>query len=104
MADTEAERRQGLSGRRQLAEDEGLLFIFNRPGRHSFWMKGMNFPLDFIWIAGDRIAGITPAVPVTAMNLMPSQPIDKVLEVNAGFAARYNLKIGDKVSYEPVSD
>ncbi len=50
IADTPAERRLGLSGRPILPADHGLLFIFDEPGYHSFWMKDMNFPIDILWL------------------------------------------------------
>jgi len=104
LADSDSERRQGLSGRDFLAEDEGLLFVFEEPGRHGFWMKGMKFPLDFIWIKADTVVELTEAVEITRMDIRPQQPVNRVLEVNSGFAARNKIKIGDKVSYEPVSN
>ena len=63
----------------------------------------MNFPLDFIWIKGDEVVEITAAVPVDRMNIRPSQAVDKVIEVNSGWAAENGVKIGDEVSYEPIS-
>lgn len=93
------ERARGLSGRQQLAANAGMLFEFNQMGYHPFWMKGMNFPLDFIWISEDKVVGITEAVPITQMEIKPPQPIDKVLEVNSGFVARYKIKVGDKLKY-----
>src|SRR3989344_9467711 len=50
LALSEIERAKGLSKREGLKENEGTLFVFERPGKHHFWMKDMNFPLDIIWI------------------------------------------------------
>lgn len=102
--DSEAERRLGLSGRESMPKNEGMLFIFDRPGRYAFWMKGMKFPLDFIWISGDKITEITGKVGIDQMNLRPQQPVDKILEVNSGWAAEHQIKIGDTVKYESVSN
>ena len=44
---------QGLSGKSQLAQDQGMLFVFAQPGKYYFWMKGMNFSIDIIWIGED---------------------------------------------------
>ncbi len=81
-----------------------MLFVFDRPGRHGFWMKGMNFPLDFIWINGGRVAQITENVPApkngeAPLSLAPQVEVDTVLEVNGGFAGKYQIKVGDKVEY-----
>src|SRR3989344_9043068 len=47
---TPAEQEKGLSGRSELKEGEGMLFVFNKPDKHLFWMKDMNFPIDIIWL------------------------------------------------------
>ncbi len=96
IAKTASKRAKGLSGRESLGENEGMLFIFDRIGKPSFWMYGMRFPLDFIWIRGDEIRDITPSVPENYPALLnPREEIDKVLEVNAGFIEKYNIRIGD---------
>ncbi len=104
VADTAYLRSQGLSGREALPEDAGMLFIFGSSTVQTFWMKGMKFPLDMIWIRGDRIAGIEKNVPPepgkSAFNLTlysSPEPVDKVLEINAGLSERYGFEVGDLV-------
>lgn len=102
IADTQAKRNRGLGGRETLASDEGMLFIFSKPDKHSFWMKGLNFPLDFVWIRGESIIDILqnvqPPTPGQADSSLPiyqsREEVDKVLEVPAGTTARLNIKIG----------
>src|ERR1700686_5416580 len=50
LALTITEQEKGLGGRSGLKENEGMLFIFPEPGNYGFWMAGMNFPLDMIWL------------------------------------------------------
>ena len=50
VADTPQERAAGLSGYPGLPEDAGMLFVFPEPRQPSFWMKGMEFALDLVWI------------------------------------------------------
>ena len=102
VADTVKTRMQGLSGREQLAEDEGMLFVFPYSGKHGFWMKDMNFDLDIIWIKENKVIGISENVkkPETSSfsdleTVYPPQEIDSVLEVNSGFSKTNDLKIGD---------
>lgn len=99
ISDDDAERALGLSFRNQMAVDGGMLFLFDLPVQPEFWMKGMEFPIDIIWIKGETIVGITADVPVpTGADLPkygPNVPIDRVLEVNAGFAAAHGLVPGD---------
>lgn len=101
IADNDQARIKGLSGRAGLAENEGMLFIFPAPDFYGFWMKEMKFPLDFIWLRGDEIKDVTVNVPPPVNSALktyrPSAKVDKVLEVNAGWAEKHNIKIGDRV-------
>lgn len=104
LADTAAKRKVGLSGRKSLAEDRGMLFSFEgkelTPG---FWMKGMLFPLDLIWVKGEKIVKIDQNVPIPKKDeaspklYYPPISVNYVLEVNAGFSKKNNLKVGDLV-------
>lgn len=103
IADTPEKRGRGLSGRLSLPSSSGMLFIFEKPNIHRFWMPNMHFPIDFIWIdSAKRIVGITEnAQPLT--NLLtpvwytPPEPVKYVLEVNAGFSRTHNIKVGMEV-------
>lgn len=105
IAESNEAKKKGLGGRQSLATDSGMLFVFSKPDRYRFWMKGLSFPLDFIWISGDKIVDIflnakAPEVGLAdnALTIYTSnQPVDKVLEVNAGFARGNNIQIGDLI-------
>lgn len=105
IADDQVERSKGLGGRESLASNSGMLFIFPRPDIHPFWMKGMKFAIDMIWIRESVIVDIkknVPPVPADTPDIdipryVPNQPADMVLEVNNGFADAHNIKVGDKV-------
>ena len=83
--------------------DSGMLFVYDHPERYGFWMKGMRFPLDYIWINGNKVADLSRNIPqpasdtATPVTLAPSIPVDKVLEVNAGIIDRFDIKVGDLV-------
>lgn len=103
IADTDRLRTQGLSGRESMSEDRGMLFTFPNPGTYGFWMKDMKFPLDFLWIMDNKIVQINENIPPPKegerpQTVVPESPIDKVLEVNAGFAGRHYIKVGDIVN------
>jgi uncharacterized membrane protein (UPF0127 family) len=107
IASTEASREQGLSGQNSLASDGGMLFVFgSKQVNPTFWMKGMLIPLDFIWISGGKVVRIDKNVPAPAANTPDSnlklytagQPIDYVVEVNAGFSQTNSIKVGDSVT------
>ena len=102
LALTQKDQEQGLSGRNNLGEDEGMLFVFDHIDKYSFWMKDMKFPLDIIWISDDyhvvyvKENAIPESYPKSFSPIVDSK---YVLEVNAGFSEKNNLKVGDKVEF-----
>ena len=87
IADTPAERKQGLSGRASLPTGTGLLFIFNEQDYHSFWMKEMNFPIDILWLDDDfKIvdAWINAEPSSYPKTFIPKNKTRYVLETNPG--------------------
>jgi uncharacterized protein len=105
VARTPEELQKGLSERGSLPQDQGMLFLFDQPGDHAFWMKGMQFPIDIIFINNDTIVSIAKnAQPVEEGNENPplytsGAQADKVLEINAGLSDKYEFKVGDKVTF-----
>jgi len=102
VADTETKREIGLSGRGSISETQGMLFIFDSPTVPSFWMKGMKFPIDIIFIKDKKIVTIyknAPA-PKTVTEIptgyyQPTAPIDSVIELKAGASDKFNLREGN---------
>ena len=100
MAD-ERSRARGLSGRFELAPEAGMVFLFDKPDFHNFWMKDMFFPIDIIWINNGQIVDIIENVPAPAFGEVklppysPQEAITIVLEVNAGWSKKHNIQIGD---------
>lgn len=99
IADAVEKQIQGLSDRPFMAENEGMLFVYEKPGKPSFWMKDMLFPLDFIYIKDDRVVdlveNVQPEGPDPIKRIAPKTYTLYVLEVNAGVVQRHNIKIGD---------
>lgn len=101
IAETPAKQAIGLSGQPGLPENKGMLFSFRNAGSYGFWMKGMRFPLDILWIAGNKVVGIEKNIPAdSAASYYPPEPVDKVLEINAGLADKLGIKTGDSVLLE----
>lgn len=95
-AATDAARRQGLAGQESLPRGFGMLFEFDTLAYHSFWMRGMSFPLDVVFIRGDTVDSIVSRrEPGDLRPIQPNQAVDRVLEVNAGEAE--GIRAGDKV-------
>lgn len=103
VADTNTKRNKGLGSRESLASDSGMLFILGGLGNYPFWMKGMKFPLDFIWIRDNQVVDIMRNIPAPSSGqkdqdlpvYQSKMAVDKILEVNSGTADRLNIKIGD---------
>ena len=79
-----------------------MIFVFSKPDKYRFWMPNMHFPIDIIWVNSNPVIGITKNVsnefdPVNPVFYTPPKPAQYVLEVNAGFAEKNYINIGDKV-------
>jgi len=98
IADDRSEQTLGLSDRQELEDRRGLLFLYQEKHIPSYWMKDMRFPIDIIWIDGVTVVGfeefLQPEDPPTTLY-SPKAPVDKVLEVSAGFVRENSLNIGD---------
>lgn len=106
VARTAVEQRRGLSFRTSIPPNGGMLFPLIPPRATTFWMFGMRFPIDIIWINDGRVTGVVH-------NAQPPRPLDKivethhspgvvshVLEVHAGMAGAQGITVGDAVSFE----
>lgn len=104
IADTSDERTKGLSGRTNLDENTGMLFVFEEPGHYSFWMKDTLIPLDIIFIKNNRIVTIyknaQPQGNISDNQLQrysPREPVNYVLEINGGLSEKYGFEEEDVV-------
>jgi uncharacterized protein len=100
IASTSKARERGLSGRADIPENYGMLFVFDASDRYGFWMKDMLVPIDMIWITEDgTIAGIEREVrPDTfPTSFYPPVPVRYVLETRAGEAARLGFATGTRL-------
>jgi hypothetical protein len=104
---TREEQARGLSERDSLAWGSGMLFPYERPAFVSFWMKGMRFDIDIVWIRDGRIVGIAGRVPyppdpeAAPATARSPELIDMVLEVPAGYAGAHGWSRGDRVRVSP---
>lgn len=89
VANTPEQQATGLSGRKQLGKNRGMLFVFEQDDFHVFWMKDMQFAIDIIWIDGDRrVAHIERDVQPdgSGATYKPARKARYVLEVASGQA------------------
>ena len=102
IADNVCKKTTGLSGSSQLLDDEGMLFIFDRPGNYGFWMKDMNYSIDIVWIGEDlTILGLEKDLkPGTYPEVFGQKYTSKyVLELPSGISDKNNIKVGDKIIF-----
>lgn len=102
LAVSQAEKEKGLMFRDNLKDDEGMLFIYDKEGVYSFWMKNTKIPLDIIWIDNDGkvvfISGNTqPCRSDICPSINPGLDAKYVLEINGGVAQKIGLKVNDKL-------
>lgn len=104
VRDTDEGRELGLSYRDNLNRNEGMLFVFEEEGQYAFWMKGMRFGLDLIWIKDGRVVEISANLPPPLKDetpdiASPKMKVDMVLEVVAGWAEANRIKVGDRIEF-----
>ena len=103
LADTDPRRMRGLMWETQdfLANDKGMLFVFNEPGTRSMWMKNMQFHLDILWFdENGNVVSIKKNVPpcITPLEVMSCKSVgvsadnaQYVLELVAGYIDQYGV-------------
>lgn len=99
-----ADRQRGLMYRKSLAEDAGMIFLFEHERQQSFWMKNTYLPLDMIFIRADRsVLGVVEnAEPLTLSSRRVPGMSQFVLEVNAGFARKHGVVAGTMTRFEDM--
>lgn len=107
VADSREEQEIGLSETESLPQDQGMIFLFEKPGFYFFWMNNMKLPIDIIYIKNDKIVTIQTNVQPVKESENPAiytstEPSDKVLEIQAGLSEKYNFKKGDIVKIENI--
>jgi uncharacterized protein len=95
---------KGLGVKDELKENESMLFVFEKPGKHSFWMKDMKFPIDIIWLdSNGKVVHIQENLEPCPLVFIcptyaPSTDSQYVLETVSGFSSRHNIGLGTIVN------
>ncbi len=107
LATTTVAQEQGLSGRTNIPEGYGMLFVFNEADRYGFWMKDMLVPIDIFWLDEHRqvVSFISNLATSTYPNVFyPSAPAQYVLETRAGFAGLHTIATGTPLLLQNSAD
>lgn len=90
----------GLMGRKTLADNEGMIFLFESPHQGSFWMLNTFIPLSIAFFDGNgKILDIQAMEPLTIDGHKPSLPYIGALEMNQGWFETNQIKIGDIINF-----
>lgn len=106
IADDAAEQRRGLMYRREMAEEAGMLFLYDEEAPLSYWMRNTYIPLDIIYIdrAGRIVSIAKDTTPLSERSIPSAGPAIAVLEINAGLSDRFGFADGDAVHHPFFED
>jgi uncharacterized membrane protein (UPF0127 family) len=102
VAETPQEHEIGLMYRTSMGSNEGMIFVFDRPGQQCFWMKNTLIPLAVAFVADDgTIVNVDEMKPQTLDPHCSTKQVRFVLEMNTGWFAKRGIKAGSKLTGEP---
>ncbi len=101
IAETDFDHQLGLMFRKSMGENQGMLFIFPEASVQSFWMRNTYISLDMIFVDTDKkIITIHRNTKILSdQSYQSTGPAKYVIEVDAGFSNKFNIKVGDKVNW-----
>ncbi len=102
LSDTPAKREMGLMHRKSMQGNQGMLFIFDKEERQSFWMKDTHIPIDIVFVNAEKnIVHIAQNCQPYSLKSIPSfEYALYVVEVNAGFTQKHAINVGDKIGFQ----
>ncbi|HXE21545.1 MAG TPA: DUF192 domain-containing protein [Rhodoferax sp.] len=102
LAKTSVQQEYGLMFRKQMPQQEGMLFVFDTPSTQCFWMKNTLLPLTAAFIADDgTIVNLADMAPQTTNPHCSAKPVRFVLEMNQGWFAKRSIKAGFRLGGKP---
>ena len=96
------ELRRGLMYRKNMGENEGMIFLYTKPQRMSFWMRNTPLPLDVGFISSDGVLQeFYPLYPYDETTVVSrSDELQYALELNQGWFQKNNINRGAKLDLE----
>jgi len=104
LAQTPEQRQIGLMWRKEMPQHEGMLFVFEQAAPQCFWMRNTLIPLSAAFVADDgSIVNIADMKPQSDDSHCSEKSVRFVLEMNAGWFAKRQIKAGYKLSGAPFT-
>jgi uncharacterized membrane protein (UPF0127 family) len=102
VARTDEQRAIGLMARKEMAQNAGMIFVFEQPAQQCFWMRNTLIPLSAAFVADDgTIVNIVEMQPLSDTSHCSAKPVRYVLEMNKGWFDKRGLKAGAKLRGGP---
>ncbi len=104
LTDTFIKSMLGLMFRKRLGEQECMLFLFKNKGRHSIWMKNMQFSIDVIWLDKNKkvieyLENIQPCTTFNCKTYGKRNDSKYFIELNSGFIKKNNINKYTKIEF-----
>ena len=101
VASTREQQMRGLMHVRDLPEFKGMIFVYRQAGIRSMWMKNTYIPLDMLFIRGDGTVSSVArdTVPLTLDSVAAIEPVNFVLELNAGVTAKLGIGTNSRIVF-----
>ena len=104
VARTPLQQQTGLMFRREMAANQGMLFVFDQPGPRCFWMRNTLLPLTIAYVADDgSIVDLIDMQPQSENSHCSSRPVRYALEMNQGWFAKRGIKPGFRLKGAPFA-
>lgn len=104
LALSQAEQRKGLMHRDTLAEDHGMLFLFDQPDQRGFWMRNTRIPLDIGYFStSGELLEVYKLFPYDETSVASrSRDVLIAVETNRGWYASHGVKPGDRIDMQAL--
>lgn len=101
IADTDQKTMQGLMYRSSMPQNAGMLFLMPREDIQGFWMRNTYIPLDMIFVNSNKqiVTIHANTTPMNESSYISTAPALYVVEVNAGYCNKNNIKEGDLIDF-----
>ena len=99
LAQNFEQRQMGLMWRKEMPQNEGMLFIFEQASVQCFWMRNTLIPLTAAFVADDgTVVNLVDMKPMSDESHCSTKPVRFVLEMNQGWFAKRNIQAGYKLT------